>query len=78
MDDSDFEDPVEIDNKEEPTSPGMRRGGVNRIIAICMKKQMDLKNMVNSFEEVGMTDPFKTKESLENTISYVKTFDFFT
>jgi hypothetical protein len=39
---------------------------------------MDRENKVSNFYELGMTDPFKTKKSIEDAISEVKTFDFFT
>jgi hypothetical protein len=39
---------------------------------------MDRVNKVLNFYELGMTDPFKTKKSLKDAISEVKTFDFFT
>ena len=39
---------------------------------------MDRENKVSNFYELGMTDPFKTKKSIKDAISEVKTFDFYT
>jgi hypothetical protein len=40
--------------------------------------QMDRENKVSKFYELGMTDPFKTRKSIKDAISEVKTFDFYT
>ena len=40
--------------------------------------QMDRTNTVSNFSELGMANPFKTKSSLKDAISEVKTFDFLT
>ena len=39
--------------------------------------ELDRINKVESLEEIGMADPFHTKKSLEESIEYCKTFDFF-
>jgi hypothetical protein len=39
---------------------------------------MDQKNKISSFEEIGMTDPFKKKDAIADTISHVQTFDILT
>ena len=38
--------------------------------------EMDHESRVESFYEVGMVDPFRTKKSLEQTIKEYKKFDF--
>ena len=40
-------------------------------------KEMDYESRVESFEEVGMVDPFRTKKSLEEAIKEYKKFDFY-
>ena len=45
---------------------------------IKMKMELDRENKYDSFEEIGMTDPFKPKTSMLDTISYCRTFDFYT
>ena len=32
---------------------------------------------MDTFEEIGMADPFDTKSSLAKTLTYVKQFDFY-
>jgi len=39
---------------------------------------MDITHTVDSFEEVGMANPWCTKRSFADALSHVKTFDFFT
>ena len=43
-----------------------------------MRMSMDRKNKVESFEDIGMTDPFRTRKSLKESILNVQTFDFYT
>jgi hypothetical protein len=50
----------------------------NAMIELSMRMSMDMKNKVESLEEIGMTDPFRTRKSLKDTISIVRTFDFYT
>ena len=40
--------------------------------------QMDRTNKCHTFEEVGMTNPFKIKKSLGDALSEIRTFDFYT
>jgi hypothetical protein len=40
-----------------------------------MRMQMETQVVVETFEEVGMTDPFATNASLEETISYADEVD---
>jgi hypothetical protein len=39
---------------------------------------MDRANNISNFYELGMTDPFKTKKTIADAISEIKTFDFYT
>ena len=39
---------------------------------------MDRDNKVSKFYELGMTNPLKTKKTIIDAISEVKTFDFYT
>ena len=50
----------------------------NSIMQVAFRMQMDRTNEVSNFYELGMTDPMKTKKSLKDAYSEVKTFDFFT
>jgi hypothetical protein len=45
---------------------------------VAFRMQMDRINTVSHFYELGMLDPFKTKQSIDAAISEVKTFDFYT
>jgi len=80
-DDEDFDDPIVPTGEnllfDAPDSP-MKKHKINKLLEICMKKKMDLYNEVTSFEEIGLTDPFKPRKSMGDTISLVKTFDFYT
>ena len=40
------------------------------------KTKIDKKNRVHSFEEIGMTDPFRPKASLADAMIQVRNFDF--
>jgi hypothetical protein len=42
------------------------------------RMQMDTKNTVQLYYELGMTDPFKMKKSIKDALSEIGTFDFFT
>ena len=37
---------------------------------------LNLNDKVTSFEDMGMTDPYKSKDSIKNAILHVKTYDF--
>ena len=37
---------------------------------------LNLNDKVTSFEDMGMTDPYKSKDSITNAILHVKTYDF--
>ena len=43
---------------------------------IMFKTKIDKKNRVHSFEEIGMTDPFRPKASLADAMIQVRNFDF--
>jgi len=50
---------------------------VDVLLEVSMRMEMDRTNLIDSFEEIGMTDPFKTESSLNEAILGVKTWDFF-
>jgi len=39
---------------------------------------MDREHKIKSFEEIGMTNPFDTRRSIERSKTEVKLFDFYT
>ena len=39
---------------------------------------MDFENKVNSFSEIGMACPGRTKRTLKTAIDYVNKFEFYT
>jgi hypothetical protein len=45
---------------------------------VSMRCDMDTTNTVDTFEEVGMANPWSTKKSFLDALSHVKTFDFYT
>jgi hypothetical protein len=50
----------------------------NSLLSVALRMQMDRTNKVSEFYELGMTNPFKTRKSLNDAMSEVKTFDFLT
>ena len=53
----------------------MKKGGgdadlqkIDEFLEVTMRLEMDRKNKVETFEELGMTDPFKTKESIDTAL----------
>lgn len=48
------------------------------LLQVAHRMQMDRDNRVDTFEEIGMTNPFKIKTSLRDALSEIKTFDFYT
>ena len=38
---------------------------------------LDCKNTIESFEELGMTDPFRTSKSLHEATACIKDFEFY-
>ena len=49
-------------------------GGTNLLI----RMGLDRENTIDTFEELGMTNPFDTKKSFQDALSEVRTFDFYT
>lgn len=43
---------------------------------MCFAMELDNQNKVNSFEEIGMLNPFHTKKSAIEATMLVKTFDW--
>ena len=39
---------------------------------------MDRKNKVHNLVDLGLTDPFKTKKTIDDALLEVRTFDFWT
>ena len=60
---------------EEPPEVVVKKAGVQFFME--KNKEMDYESRVESFEEVGMVDPFRTKKSLEEAIKEYKKFDFY-
>jgi hypothetical protein len=48
------------------------------IMQVAFRMQMDRKNTVSKFYELGMTDPMKTKKTIDDALSEISTFDFYT
>ena len=61
---------------EEKRIKHNKKAGVKFYMEI--NKEMDHESRVESFAEIGMVDPFRTKKSLEETIKEFKKFDFYT
>ena len=48
------------------------------LLQMSYRMDLDRDNRIESFEEIGLADPYKTKESLRDAISICRTFDFYT
>jgi len=58
--------------------PGRMKKGKSTMMEISLRFKMDRANKVKNFRDIGMTDPFVGKVAIEDAISIVKTFDFYT
>ena len=48
------------------------------MVEVQMRMNLETNYIIESFEEVGMTDPFKTRTSLAKVLSTVQNYDFTT
>jgi hypothetical protein len=72
-------DEMDSDENDDPivlkTFKGVAHDG---FMIIKMKSELDRENKYDSFEEIGMTDPFEPKKSMLDAVSNCRTFDFYT
>ena len=47
------------------------------LLEVSMRLEMDLKHKVQDFAEIGMTNPFKYKSSIENAVKEINILDFY-
>ena len=45
---------------------------------VAFRMQMDRRNKVHTLVDLGLTDPFKTKKTIDDALLEVRTFDFWT
>ena len=49
---------------------------MHRLAGLLQQCRMDTKQKIETFEEIGMCDPFNTKTTLKSALHYASNVDF--
>jgi hypothetical protein len=65
-----------FDAKGDSKHSAGKNDELNALLELGMRYTMEKKSKIKTFEELGMTNPFRTKETLAETKAYVDQIAF--